>query len=199
MPWISPGALARQGQRADVFGRKIGEIHIEASGRAPADRQQAAHDIGAECGGSLPADMRAVGPCLAQRDRRDTEQHPGHRSPNRTRKDRFQTKVGAAVDPRQKQLRRLGHQMARAHDGAVAGGSGDPVPPQPSLADPDRMMQADRVRDTALVVLRRDDPNLLGELAGDPLENCQTRRLDPVVVGYENAIQHSAAPLVRKT
>jgi hypothetical protein len=80
--------------------------------------------------------------------------------------------------------------MACAHDGAIAGRSGDPVPPQPSLADPDRVMQADRVRDTALVVLRRNDPNLMSELAGDPLEDFETWRFDPIVIGYENAIQH---------
>jgi hypothetical protein len=89
--------------------------------------------------------------------------------------------------------------MACAHDGAIAGRSGDPVPPQPSLADPDRVMQADRVRDTALVVLRRNDPNLMSELAGDPLEDFETWRFDPIVIGYENAIQHSASPLSQKS
>jgi hypothetical protein len=44
-------------------------------------------------------------------------------------------------------------------------------------------MKADRVRDTALVVLGRDDPHLLGELAGDPLEDFETRRFDTVVIG----------------
>jgi hypothetical protein len=58
-------------------------------------------------------------------------------------------------------------------------------------------MQADRVRDPALIVLGRDDPNLVGELAGDPFQNGQTRRFDTVVIGYENTIQQSAAPLVR--
>jgi hypothetical protein len=59
-------------------------------------------------------------------------------------------------------------------------------------------MQADRVRDAALVVLGRDDPNLVAELARDPLEDFETRRFDTVVIGYENTIQHSAAPLVPK-
>jgi hypothetical protein len=60
-------------------------------------------------------------------------------------------------------------------------------------------MQADRVRDAALVVLRRDNPNLVGELAGDLFENFETRRFDAVVIGYENTIQQSAAPLLWKT
>jgi hypothetical protein len=54
-------------------------------------------------------------------------------------------------------------------------------------------MQADRVRDTALVVLGRDNPTLVSEFAGDLFENCETRRFDTVVIGYENTIQHSAA------
>jgi hypothetical protein len=89
--------------------------------------------------------------------------------------------------------------MARAHDGAVAGGPGDPVAPRPSLADPDRVMQADRVRDAALIVLRRDDPNLVGEVAGDLFEDFETRRFNTIVISYENTIQHSAAPLFRKS
>ena len=44
-------------------------------------------------------------------------------------------------------------------------------------------MQADRVRDTALVVLRRDDPNLAREIAGDLLEDFETRCLDTIVIG----------------
>jgi hypothetical protein len=59
-------------------------------------------------------------------------------------------------------------------------------------------MQADRVRDAALVVLRRDDPNLISELGRDPFQNCQARRPDTVVVGDQNSIQHNVAPSSRK-
>jgi hypothetical protein len=44
-------------------------------------------------------------------------------------------------------------------------------------------MQADRVRDAALVVLRRDHPNLARKLAGDVFEDFETRRFDTVVIG----------------
>ena len=43
-------------------------------------------------------------------------------------------------------------------------------------------MQADGVGDAALVVLRRDDPDFASELVRDTLENCQTRRVDAVVI-----------------
>ena len=55
-------------------------------------------------------------------------------------------------------------------------------------------MQADRVRDAALVVLRRDDPDFAGELGADPLTNGESRRVDAVVVGDQNAIQHNTSP-----
>ena len=47
-------------------------------------------------------------------------------------------------------------------------------------------MQADGVGDAALVVLRRDDPNLSGEFARDPLENLEARRLNAVVISNKN-------------
>ena len=78
--------------------------------------------------------------------------------------------------------------MACAHDGAVAGRTGDPVTPQPPLADPDRVMQANRVRNTALIVLRRDDPDFMSELAGDVFEDFETRRFDTVIIGDQNSI-----------
>jgi hypothetical protein len=39
------------------------------------------------------------------------------------------------------------------------------------------------VRNTALIVLRRDDPDLMSELAGDVFEDFETRRFDTVVIG----------------
>ena len=59
-------------------------------------------------------------------------------------------------------------------------------------------MQAHRVRDAALVVLGRDNPDLVSELGGDLLANRQTRRVDAVVVGDQNAIQHNTAPSSRR-
>ena len=55
-------------------------------------------------------------------------------------------------------------------------------------------MQTDGVRHAALIVLRRYNPHLSSELARDPLENLETWRLDAVVIGNKNAIQHGAAP-----
>jgi hypothetical protein len=56
------------------------------------------------------------------------------------------------------------------------------------------VVQADRVRDAALVVLWRDDPDFAGEFGADPLTNGESRRVDAVVVGDQNAIQHNTGP-----
>ena len=49
----------------------------------------------------------------------------------------------------------------------------------------------------ALIVLRRDNPDFVGKLCRYPFENRQTRRLDAVVIGNQNAIQHDVAPKMR--
>src|SRR5262249_41189286 len=87
--------------------------------------------------------------------------------------------------------------MAHSHHRAVPRCPGDAVAPFPALTYPDRMMQADCVRDAALVVFGCDDPDLSGELACDPLENLEARRLNAIVVSNKNAIQHNAAPICR--
>jgi hypothetical protein len=44
-------------------------------------------------------------------------------------------------------------------------------------------------------VLRRNHPDLSGEFVGDALEDFEARRFNAVVIGYEYAIQHNAAPI----
>jgi hypothetical protein len=58
------------------------------------------------------------------------------------------------------------------------------------------MMQAYGMRNAALVVLGCDDPDLSGNFACDLFEYPEARRLDAVVVGEEDAIQHAAVPSV---
>jgi hypothetical protein len=53
-PLDQAGALARQGERAAVRRREVGEIHVEAGRGIPADPQQLAHDPSAERAGGCP-------------------------------------------------------------------------------------------------------------------------------------------------
>src|ERR1700752_3813422 len=87
--------------------------------------------------------------------------------------------------------------MTDTYDCAVPRCSGNPKALCAALADTDRMMQTDGVRDAALVMLGCHDPNFASELVRDLLEDRQTRGLDAVVIGDQNAIQHSAAPKMR--
>ena len=57
-------------------------------------------------------------------------------------------------------------------------------------------MQADGMRNAALIVLGSDDPHLAGELARDLFEHREARRLDAVVIGQQDAIQHAIAASV---
>jgi hypothetical protein len=52
-------------------------------------------------------------------------------------------------------------------------------------------MQADGMRNSALVVLGCHDPNLAGEFARDLFEHREARRGDAVVVGQQDATQHA--------
>ena len=44
------------------------------------------------------------------------------------------------------------------------------------------MMQTDRMRYAALIMLRGDDPCFMGEFRGDPLEYFEAGRFDAVVI-----------------
>jgi hypothetical protein len=72
------------------------------------------------------------------------------------------------------------------------------VPVIPKRRAPRSLTRIGRCRltacETPLWSCRRDHPHLSGELDGDPLENLEARRIDAVVIGNKNAIEHGAAP-----
>src|SRR6516165_6603982 len=187
--------LPRQGQRTNLSRWKVRKVYIEAGRLTPADRQQLAHDTGAEGCGSPPSDIRAIGPRLAQRNRRNPQHHPGHCAPHGAGKHRLHAEIGAAIDAAEQKIgRRTNHQMTYADHRAVAGCSGYAVAACTTLGYSDRVMQADGVRHAALVVLGCHHPDLAGELARDLLQHREARRLDTVIVGQEDAIQQTAVP-----
>ena len=106
--------------------------------------------------------------------------------------------VQAAVDAGQHELRRrVLHQVADAHRGAVAGRAGDAEAALAALADAQRVVQADGVGLAALVVLGRDDPDLAGDLRRDFLQHRHAGGVDPVVVGQHDPVQHGAVSALR--
>jgi len=96
-----PDTLPRQRERAGIGRRDVGEVDIEASRIVPADRQQLPDDAGTERRSGRPADLLAIGPCLAQRDRRNAQHHPGHRPTDGAGKYGFHAEIGAAIDAAQ--------------------------------------------------------------------------------------------------
>ena len=61
------------------------------------------------------------------------------------------------------------------------------IAPLADLAQAQRIVERERMRHAGLVGLRRDDPDVVGQLARDLLADLEARRVDAVVVGDEDA------------
>jgi len=77
--------------------------------------------------------------------------------------------------------------VADCHDDAIRRRAAHCENPLAELTHADGLAQGQRVRSAALVVLRRDHPNIGRELPGDLLQHFEATRLDAVVVGDEDA------------
>ena len=62
------------------------------------------------------------------------------------------------------------------------------------LAQPQRIVERERMRDAGLIVFRRDHPDVVGQLARDLLADVEPFRVDAVVVGDKDA---QSSPLER--
>src|SRR3954451_4375757 len=62
--------------------------------------------------------------------------------------------------------------------------------PRADLAQTQWIVKRQRMRNTGLVELRRDHPDVVGQFARDLLDDLQPRRVNAVVIGTENP--HSA-------
>ena len=62
-----------------------------------------------------------------------------------------------------------------------------PPDPRPDLAQPQGIVQRQRMRDARLIQLRRHDPDVVGQRAGDLLHDLQAGCVDAVVIGAENS------------
>ncbi len=79
------------------------------------------------------------------------------------------------------------------HDHAVGRRALDGVAPLGHLAQPQRVVQRQRMRDAGLVGLGRHDHDVVAEAPGDALQHGEPRRVDAVVVGDEDP--HRSLPL----
>ena len=78
-------------------------------------------------------------------------------------------------------------QVARAHDDAVGRRAAHRETPLGDLAQPQRVVERQRMGDARLVVFRRDHPDVVGKLARDLLAHVEPFGVDAVVVGDQDA------------
>ena len=77
--------------------------------------------------------------------------------------------------------------VPRAHDDAIGRRALHGVVPLADLAQPQRIVERERMRHAGLVVLGRDHPDVVGQSLRDLLADFQARRVDAVVVGDKDA------------
>ena len=77
--------------------------------------------------------------------------------------------------------------VARAHDDAVGRRAAHGEVARADLAQPQRIVQRQRMRNAGLVELGRHDPDVVGECARDLLDDLQPGRMDAVIIGAENS------------
>jgi hypothetical protein len=131
------------------------------------------------------ATARPIG--LRQCERGNTENGALDRPGNGARIDHVFAGVAAAVDAGKHQVGRaiLDH-VARAHDDAVGRRALDRKAALADLAQPQRIVERERVRDAGLVELRRDHPDVVGQRTADLDADVEPLRMDAVIVGDED-------------
>ena len=77
--------------------------------------------------------------------------------------------------------------VARAHDHAIGRRAPHREMARADFAQPQRIVQRQRMRDAGLIELRRHDPDVVGQRAGDLLDDLQAGGMDAVVIGAENS------------
>ena len=77
--------------------------------------------------------------------------------------------------------------MARAHDNAVGRRAPHREVARADFAQAQGIVQRQGMRDTGLIELRRHDPDVIGQRAGDLLDNLQAGSMDAVVIGAEDS------------
>ena len=96
--------------------------------------------------------------------------------------------VAAAIDAREHQVGlAVGNDVPRADDHAVGRRALDGEVARPDLAQPQRIIERERMRHAGLVGLRRHHPDVIGQSAGDLFEHLEPAGMHAVVIGDENA------------
>ena len=96
--------------------------------------------------------------------------------------------IAAAIDAGQHQIGQLGlEEMPHAHDDAIGRCAAHRETALLDLAQPQWIVERERVRDARLIEFRRDNPDVVGQFTRDLLADVQAFGVNAVVVGDEDA------------
>ncbi len=125
---------------------------------------------------------------LRERKRRNAQDRGLDRAGDGAGIDHVLARIAAAVDAGQHQVGRpiLDH-VARGHDHAIGRGALDRETTLADLAQPQRIVERERMRHAGLIELRRDHPDIVGQRTRDLRADLETLGMDAVVVGDEDA------------
>ena len=129
---------------------------------------------------------RLVG--LRQRQRRNAEHRGLHRAGDGAGIDHVLAGIAAAIDAGEHQIGHLVlEQMPHAHDDAIGRRAAHREAALLDLAQPQRIVERQRMGDAGLIEFRRDDPDIVGQLARDLFADIEPFGVNAVVVGDEDA------------
>ena len=126
--------------------------------------EDAADDVRRKAQAGIPkrrlAAARFIG--LRQRDRGDAEHGAFHRAGDSAGIDHVLADIAAAIDAGEHEIDLLAvEHMARAHDDAIGRRAAHRETALGDFAQPQRIVQRQRMRDAGLIVLRRHHPDVV--------------------------------------
>ena len=125
---------------------------------------------------------------LRQRDGGNADHGAFHGAGDGAGIDHVLAGIAAAIDAGEHQIGIVAvEQMARAHDDAIGRRAAHRKAALADLAQPQRIVERQRMRDAGLIVFRRDHPDVVGQPARDLLADVEPFRMDAVVIGDKDA------------
>ncbi len=125
---------------------------------------------------------------LRQSDRGNAEHRAFHRAGDRAGIGDVVGDILAAVDAGEDEIRLLPIQdRAHAHDDAIGRRALHREAPFRNFAQPQRIVERERMGDARLIIFRRDDEDIIGKQFRDPFEHREARRMNAVVIGDQYA------------
>src|SRR6266478_2243499 len=191
-------ALPRHAYARDILGRTGRKVDVDHGVLGHAGIDHLAQNLRPEFQRGVP--LRCVAGLhaefLRQRKRRQSQNGAFQSAGDGAGIDHVFGDVTALVDAGQHQIRHgFAEDVARAHDDAIGRRAPHREMARADFAQPQGIVQRQRMRDAGLIEFRRHYPDVIGQCAGDLLDNLQAGSMDAIVIGTENS--HPFKCLVR--